>query len=159
MVAAVVARRHSGRNVTTAAVDNLVFSGPARANDTVLLIGKITYVGRTSMEVCVRTYIEALNGTRREINIAHLVMVALDEREYPVEVPGLIPATDEEKEAWHAEKAQPAAQGAPRGEVLKRAFTPDPLTPAPGNKSARSAGPVSKIKTLARAAPLGRFQL
>jgi acyl-CoA hydrolase len=102
VVAAVVARRHSGRNVTTAAVDNLVFSGPARANDTVLLIGKITYVGRTSMEVCVRTYIEALNGTRREINIAHLVMVALDEREYPVEVPGLIPATDEEKEAWHA---------------------------------------------------------
>ena len=55
VVAAVVARRHSGCNVTTASVDNLRFEGPAYANDTIVLCGHITYTGRTSMEVCVRT--------------------------------------------------------------------------------------------------------
>ncbi len=102
VVAAVVARRHSGRNVTTVAVDNLQFSGPARANDTVLLVGKITHVGRTSMEVCVKTYVEAMDGERSLINTAYLVMVALDEFERPTPVPPLIPETEEEKEAWQA---------------------------------------------------------
>lgn len=102
VVAAVAARRHSNRNVTTVAVDNLQFSGPARANDVVLLTAKLTYVGRTSMEVCVRTYVEALDGERDLINTAYLVMVALDEFERPTPVPPLLPETDEEKEAWLA---------------------------------------------------------
>ena len=51
VVAAVVARRHSGCNVTPASVDNLRFEGPAYANDTIVLCGYITYTGRTSMAV------------------------------------------------------------------------------------------------------------
>ena len=102
VVAAVAARRHSSRNVTTVAVDNLQFSGPARANDVVLLTARITYVGRTSMEVCVKTYVEALDGERSLINTAYLVMVALDEFERPTPVPALLPETEEEKEAWLA---------------------------------------------------------
>lgn len=102
VVAAVSARRHAGRNVTTVAVDNLQFSGPARANDVVLVTAKLTYVGRTSMEVCVKTYVEALDGERDLINTAYLVMVALDEFERPTPVPPLAPETDEEKEAWLA---------------------------------------------------------
>ena len=102
VVAAVSARRHSNRNVTTVAVDNLQFSGPARANDVVLLTAKLTYVGRTSMEVCVKTYVEALDGERSLINTAYLVMVALDEFERPTPVPPLAPETDEEKDAWLA---------------------------------------------------------
>ena len=90
VVAGVVARRHSNRNVTTAAVDNLRFEGPAYGNETIVLCGYITYTGRTSMEVCVRTYVEELNGTKRLINVAYLVMVALDENERPVEVPRLV---------------------------------------------------------------------
>ena len=80
VVAGVVARRHSNRNVTTAAVDNLRFEGPAYGNETIVLCGYITYTGRTSMEVCVRTYVEELNGHKRLINVAYLVMVALDEK-------------------------------------------------------------------------------
>ena len=79
VVAGVVARRHSNRNVTTAAVDNLRFEGPAYGNETIVLCGYITYTGRTSMEVCVRTYVEELNGHKRLINVAYLVMVALEE--------------------------------------------------------------------------------
>lgn len=102
VVAATVARRHSGKNVTTASIDNLQFQGPAYANDTILLVGKLTYVGTTSMEVCVKTYVENLDGRRKRINTAYLVMVALDEEENPTPVPRLIPVTHEERKEWEA---------------------------------------------------------
>lgn len=100
ITAAIAARRHSGKNVTTVAVDSLEFKGPAYANDTVLLTAKITYVGRTSMEVCVKSYVEALDGEKNLINVAYIVMVGLDELERPTEVPGLILETEEEKCDW-----------------------------------------------------------
>ena len=102
VVAAVVARRHSGCNVTTASVDNLRFEGPAYANDTIVLCGYITYTGRTSMEVCVRTYVEELSGLKRLINVAYLVMVALNAEERPTEVPKLIVESEAEKREWEA---------------------------------------------------------
>ena len=105
IVAAVVARRHSGKNVTTAAVDSLKFKGAARPNDTVVLEGYITYAGKTSMEVCVKTYVEELSGEQTLINTAYLVMVALDENEKPCEVPPLKLISDmEEYEYFMAEK-------------------------------------------------------
>lgn len=102
VVAAVVARRHSNRNVTTASIDNLQFKKPAYINDTVVLKGCITYTGKTSMEVRVDTFVEKLNGEKTLINRAYLVLVALDENEKPVQVPGLILETDEEKKEWQA---------------------------------------------------------
>ena len=100
VTAAIAARRHSNRNVTTVAVDSLEFKGPAYANDTVLLTAKITYVGKTSMEVCVKSFVEELNSEKKLINIAYVVMVALDEFERPVEVPGLVIETEEERCDW-----------------------------------------------------------
>ncbi|MCD7890917.1 MAG: acyl-CoA thioesterase [Ruminococcus sp.] len=102
IVAAVVARRHSNHNVITAVVDTLSFQAPAYPNDTIIICGYITYVGRTSMEVCTKAYVESLDGKRHLINTAYLVMVALDENEKPVEVPRLILETDEEKSEWAA---------------------------------------------------------
>jgi len=74
VVAAVVARRHSGHNVTTACIDNLQFRAAAYVNSTLLLKGKITYVGKTSMEVRVDTFVEELNGRREMVNRAYLVL-------------------------------------------------------------------------------------
>lgn len=104
IVAAVTARRHSGCNVTTAAVDSLEFKAAAYANDTIVLVGSITYTGRTSMEVCVKTYVEMLSGERRLINKAYVIMVALDENENPTQIPQLECITDEEKAEWEAAK-------------------------------------------------------
>ena len=100
VVAAVTARRHSGRNVTTAAVDSLEFKEAAYANDTLVIIGYITYTGNTSMEICVKTYVESLDGTRRLINKAYVIMVALEEKERTTHVPGLILESEEEKREW-----------------------------------------------------------
>ncbi len=110
IVAAVTARRHSGCNVTTAAVDSLEFTSAAYANDTLVLIGTVTYVGRTSMEVCVKTYVEELSGKRRLINNAYVIMVALDENERPAPVPGLICETEEERRQWQLGKLRNEAR-------------------------------------------------
>lgn len=104
VVAAVVARRHCERNVTTAAVDSLVFKAPAHANDTILLSGRIVYAGRTSMEVRVDSYREELDGRRELINEARLILVAIGEDERPTEVPPVIPETDEEKADYEEAK-------------------------------------------------------
>lgn len=102
VVAAVVARRHSGCEVTTASVDNLAFQAPAYANDTIVLEGRITCVGRTSMEVRVDTFVEELGGARHQVNRAYLVMVALDRNQKPVPVPELILETEEDHAEWDA---------------------------------------------------------
>lgn len=104
VVAAVVARRHSNCNVTTASVDHLQFKAAAYVNSTVVLKGMITYVGRTSMEVRVDTYVEKLNGNQKMINRAYLVLVALNEDNQPTEVPRLILETKEERDEWEAAK-------------------------------------------------------
>ncbi len=104
IVAAVTARRHCEMNVTTVMVDRLHFKKPAHANDLIVLRGQITYVGKTSMEICVRSYVESVTGMRRLINTAYFIMVALDDNEKPVEVPGLIVETEEEKREWEAGK-------------------------------------------------------
>ena len=88
--------------MTTAVVDTLTFQAPAHANDTIIICGYITYVRRTSMEVCTKTYVENLNGTRTLINTAYLVMVALDDEEKPTEVPRLRLETPEEEAEWNA---------------------------------------------------------
>lgn len=100
-VAVVCARRHSECNVTTVLVDMLHFKAPAHANDTITLCANVTYVGNTSMEVRVRTYVEELDGKKNLINEAYLIIVALDENEKPVKVNRLKLETEEEKQEWN----------------------------------------------------------
>lgn len=100
MTSVIVGRRYTGMNVTTAAIDNLQFLAPAHVNDMIVLCGSVTYAGNTSFEVRVDTYIETLNGDRRMINKAYIVLVALDDNGAPQRVPELTPETDEEKEEY-----------------------------------------------------------
>ena len=104
-VAGIVAKRHCNCNVTTASVDNLTFLHGAYQNDMVVIKGKMTWVGSSSMEVCVDTYVETVSGARDRINNAHFMMVALDENDHPVKVPRLILQTEDERLAWeHGEE-------------------------------------------------------
>ena len=104
-VAGIVAKRHCMGNVTTASVDNLTFLHGAYQNDLVVIKGKLTWVGTSSMEVCVDTYVENPQGMRHRINNAHFMMVALDEHDKPMQVPQLILQNDDEELAWsHGEE-------------------------------------------------------
>ena len=101
-VAGLVAKRHAASDIITASVDNLRFIQGAYQKDVIVIIGKVTYVGNTSMEVRVDTYVENMDGMRRPINRAYFTMVALDENDKPREVPRLILETEEEKAEWEA---------------------------------------------------------
>ena len=103
-VAGIVAKRHAMTNVITASIDNLRFIQGAYQNEMVVIIGRLTYVGTTSMEVRVDTYVENREGTRKPINRAYFVMVALDENDKPVPVPRLLLETDAEKAEWEGAK-------------------------------------------------------
>ncbi len=101
-VASLVGIRHAQSNVITASVDNLRFIRGAYKNDLVLLIGRVTYVGNTSIEVRVDTYVESLDGIRRPINRAYLTLVAVDQDGRPVLVPELVVSSESEKAEWEA---------------------------------------------------------
>lgn len=103
-VAGLVGIRHSKSNVLTASVDNLRFIRGAKQNDLIVLIGRITYVGNTSMEVRVDTFVEDFSGTRRPINRAYLTIVAAGTDGVPTQVPGIILQSEGEKAEWEAGK-------------------------------------------------------
>ena len=103
-LAGIVAIRHCGATVTTAAIDNLQFHAPAYTGDMIVLRGWVTCVGKTSMEVRVDTYREALDGRRELINKAYIDMVAIDCKGHPMEVPEIAIETPQQRQEW--EKAQ-----------------------------------------------------
>ena len=99
-VAGIVAKRHAMTNVITASVDNLTFVRGAFQNEMVVIVGKLTWVGTSSMEVLVKTYVENIKRDRSLINKAYLVMVSIDENDKPVKVPRLTLETEEQKVEW-----------------------------------------------------------
>ncbi|MBO5892519.1 MAG: acyl-CoA thioesterase [Oscillospiraceae bacterium] len=103
-LAGIVAIRHCGGTVTTAAIDNLQFQAPAYTGDMIVLQGRVTYVGRTSMEIRVDTYREALNGIRELINVAYMDMVSINCKGQPEEVPDLLLETEAERQEYEAAK-------------------------------------------------------
>lgn len=100
--AGIVARRHAECNVVTVAVDNMHFKAGAGGDDVIVLRGRLTHVGRSSMEVRIDSYAEKRDGTREMINRAYFVMVATDENQKPVEVPGLIVEGVTQQIEWDA---------------------------------------------------------
>lgn len=103
-MAGIVAKRHCESNVTTACIDNLQFKEACYCNDIIVMIGYLTHVGRSSMEVRIDTYVEKSDGSRHPVNRAFFVMVALDENNRPMEVPRLKITTMEEQAKWDAAK-------------------------------------------------------
>lgn len=99
-VAGLAAMRHAHTGVITACVDNLNFLRSAYQNEVIVLIGKLTFVGKTSMEVRVDTYCEERDGTRRPINRAYVTLVALDNSGTAMEVPRLELSSPEEEMEW-----------------------------------------------------------
>ena len=107
-LAGIVAMRHCGSTITTAAIDNLQFKAPAHVGDMVVLQGEVTYVGNTSMEVRVDTYRESLDGSREMINRAYVDLVAIDCKGNPTQVPELMIETEEQRAEYIAAEKRKA---------------------------------------------------
>jgi acyl-CoA hydrolase len=105
--AGIVASRHCRTNVVTASMDRLDFHAPIFMGELVILRASINYVGSTSMEVGVRVEAEDLmTGNVRHTNSAYLTMVSLDAKRSPMEVPRIIPETDDENRRFEEGRAR-----------------------------------------------------
>ncbi len=102
---ALAAMRHASAPVVTVAIDTMTFDEPIRVGDVVQCSASLTYVGRTSMEVCVQVRAEnPITGQGGITNTAYLVYVALDPNGRPYPVPKLEFISEEEH--LHASQAR-----------------------------------------------------
>lgn len=92
------ARRHSRiKECVTASTDSVNFIEPIRQSDAVCIESFVSYTGSRSMEIFCKVVAEDLETANRRIAAtSFLTFVALDEYKRPVEVPNVIPETEEE---------------------------------------------------------------
>ena len=119
-VAYACASRYSGSYVVTLSVDQVMFLQPIHVGELVTFLASITYTGRTSMEVGIRVVTENIQQRLvRHANSCYFTMVAVDADRKPVEVPVLVPETDEQKSRWEQaqlrKQARQMVHGAKKG--------------------------------------------
>ncbi|WP_423799871.1 acyl-CoA thioesterase [Neobacillus sp. SAB-20_R2A] len=93
------ARRHTRiKECVTASTDSVNFIEPIRVSDSVCIESFVSYTGKKSMEIFCKVVAEDLEtGNRRIAATAFFTFVPLDENKRPIEVPAVIPETEEEK--------------------------------------------------------------
>ena len=98
IVSAISAQKHSNRIVVTASVDNVSFKKAIQLGNVVTLNAHVTRAFNSSMEVAIEVWAEDIpSGKRVESNRAFFTFVAVDQSGKPIDVPELVPETDEEK--------------------------------------------------------------
>jgi len=101
VISSVAAHRHCKRVVVTASVNNVSFQQPIKHASIVTLEAKVSRAFVSSMEVFVDVFVEdAVTGKREKSNEAIYTFVAVDQNGGPIQVPELIPETDEEKQRY-----------------------------------------------------------
>ncbi|MGY6560697.1 MAG: acyl-CoA thioesterase [Luteibaculaceae bacterium] len=96
--AAISAQRHCRRVVVTASVNNVSFNNPIKLGDIVTIESKVSRAFTSAMEVFSDVWVENhITGKRTKCNEAIYTFVAVDQNGAPIEVPELMPETEEEK--------------------------------------------------------------
>jgi len=91
------AAKFAGNICVTASIDRVDFLTPIEVGELVTLIARVSFVGRTSLEVTIDVHAENIyTGTNRHTNRARVTMVAIKDNR-PTEVPRLLCETREEK--------------------------------------------------------------
>jgi uncharacterized protein (TIGR00369 family) len=90
-VAYVCAAKHAGNYCVTASIDTVDFLQPVEVGDLVSLMASVNYVGKTSLVVGIRVISENIKTNQvYHTNTSYFTMVAKDEQNQAVRVPGLI---------------------------------------------------------------------
>ena len=98
---AISAHRHCGRVVVTASVNNVSFNQPIKLGEIVTMEAKISRAFSSSMEVFIDVWVEnRMTGEKKKCNEAIYTFVAVDQLGNPINVPELIPETEEEKQRY-----------------------------------------------------------
>lgn len=128
LAAAIVAHRHCRSETVTVSLDQMSFLAPIRVGQLAVIAARMTYTGRTSMEIRVDVTCEdLLSGERRPTSTAYLTFVAIDKKGRPAPVPPLILETEEERREARAALGRREARLQARPEnAPSRSATPGP---------------------------------
>ncbi len=119
--AGLVAVRHSGLRVVTAAMDRMTFIEPVAIGDLLTCHGSVNAAWRSSLEVGVRVEAESPHsapGVRRHTSTAYLTMVALDEHGRPTAIPGLVTESETEERRCREAELRRSNRLAERDQIL-----------------------------------------
>jgi len=90
-VAYVCAAKHAGNYCVTASIDTVDFLQPVEVGELVSLMASVNYVGNTSLVVGIRVISENIKtNIIKHTNTSYFTMVAKDEDNNLVQIPGLI---------------------------------------------------------------------
>ena len=107
LAAAIVAHRHCRSETVTVSLDQMSFLAPIKVGQLAVIAAKMTYTGRTSMEIRVDVQCEdLLSGERQKTSTAYLTFVAVDKQGRPAPVPPLVLETDEDRREWRQAEAR-----------------------------------------------------
>ncbi len=103
--ASTVALRHAHTDLVTARVEGINFYRPIKIWNIVTVNAFLTFVGQTSMEVRIDVFCEdVIKEEKVHALNAYFIMVAVDDKGRPTEVPRLIIKSKKEKELWEKGK-------------------------------------------------------
>lgn len=100
MLAAVCAKKHSGKTCATLLVDSLRFVSPAKRGEVLVFQAAVNRAWNTSMEVGIKVVALCKESKPRKVVSAFFTLVSLDENNKPSPTVAVIPETDEEKRRY-----------------------------------------------------------
>jgi acyl-CoA hydrolase len=99
--AGICAMRYSKKPCVTVCVDSMQFHSPVHIGELLRCHARVTWTGKTSIEVWVRVEAEDIvRGLLTHTNSAYAVYVALDDEGLPTPVPPHAPRNEEERKLW-----------------------------------------------------------
>jgi acyl-CoA hydrolase len=99
--AGICAMRYAHKPCVTVCVDSMQFHSPVHIGELLRCHARVTWTGKTSIEVWVRVEAEDfIRGIITHTNSAYAVYVALDGDGIPSSVPPHVPRNDEERKLW-----------------------------------------------------------
>ena len=102
IVSAIAAQKHTNNTVVTASVDNISFRQPIRLGNVVTLTARATRAFNSSVEIRIDVNAEDIPaGEKFASNSAYFTFVAVDKSGKPVDVPEVVPETEEEIELYN----------------------------------------------------------
>lgn len=102
-LAAIVAKRHSGRVCVTLGIDSVRFLNPARHGDILVCKASVNKTWRTSMEIGIKVIAEDFRTLeQKDILSAYFTFVAMDDDLKPIEIIPVVPETPDQVARYKA---------------------------------------------------------
>lgn len=90
-IAYVCAAKHADAYCVTASVDTVDFLAPVEVGELVSLLASVNYVGNSSLVIGIKVISENIKShVVKHTNTSYITMVALDDNNKPIRIPGLL---------------------------------------------------------------------